>query len=261
MASHEGYTVDDDLAIPPLLDHGFRVDTIPWDDPHTDWDRYDLVIVRSTWNYQQRVEEFVETLARIEARAPRLENPLPLLRWNLDKKYLRDLEARGVPTIPTLWLDRLEPGALPDLLDELDAAAMVLKPRVGAGAHGAWRLDRDNLHAHAPVIETRYRDAPLMLQPFVDSVIQEGECSLIYFGGEFSHALQKIPKPGDYRSQEEFGSELRPLTPPADLRAAADRALAAAPTDTPPLYPRVDLVRAPDSSPTAPPRWLALELV
>jgi len=256
MTDRQGYTIDDELALAPLGERGILVDTLAWNQEGIDWSRYGLVVVRSTWDYQHRIEAFLARLAEIEASGARLQNDLDLMRWNLDKRYLRDLAEQAVPTIPTLWLDRLPAGALASLFDELQTEVMILKPQVGAGAHGAWKLTRDNLAGQASEIEAFYGDRTLMAQPFVPSVESEGEISLIFFEGHFSHALQKLPKTGDFRSQEEFGSRLTPLTPEPELLSTAELALAT--LSSPPLYARVDLLR----SPTPQQFWLIeLELV
>jgi len=235
------FVIDDELAVAPARQLGLEVEEIAWDDPGRNWDDYELVVVRSTWDYMERPAEFLEVLERIDASDARLENSLELMRWNLDKGYLRELAAAGVPTIPTLWRDGLEPGGLAELFDELGAEALVVKQVVGAGAIGSWRVERGELERLAPEIAAHYADRALMAQPFVPSVLREGEFSIIYIDGEASHALSKTPKPGDYRSQEEYGSELRSVEVEGVLRQAADEVLARLPET--PLYARVDFLR------------------
>lgn len=232
-----GYVIDDPLAREPLRELGWEMDMVPWNREGVAWEDYALVAIRSTWDWMYTPEAFLAVLQDIVDRGVRLENPLPLVRWNLEKSYLRDLAARGVPTVPTLYRDRLEPGTLDALLDELGTRRAVIKPLVGANASWAVRIgERETAE-----IEQLYAARALLAQPFVRAVVEEGEYSLFYFGGAPSHAIRKRPKAGDFRVQEEHGGSVELVVPTADLRAAADEVMAA--LDEPPLYARVDLVR------------------
>jgi glutathione synthase/RimK-type ligase-like ATP-grasp enzyme len=186
-------------------------------------------------------------LAEIEQSGAPLFNDLQTVRWNLDKTYLRSLAERGVPIVPTAWRERLRRGELAALFDEAVSEEIVVKPVVGAGAIGAFRLERRALTPQrAAEVETYYAERTLMAQPFLTAITSEGEYSLFYFNGQFSHAIQKVPQPGDFRVQEEHGSQILAAAPDARLRTAADRAVAA--IGDPPLYARADLVRANDSN-------------
>lgn len=239
-----GFVIDDDLAYAPLRDLGWRIDAVPWDQLRGDWRAYDAVVIRSTWDYASSPDQFLATLSRIEEANVPLFNDLETVRWNLDKTYLRDLESRGVPIVPTTWRDGLERGELAALFAELGTEEMVVKPVVGAGATGAFRLDRRRLTSkRASEVEAYFAGRPLMVQPFLPVVVSEGEYSLFYFRGELSHAILKTPLPRDFRVQEEHGGEIKPVAADRDLCDAAERALEA--LDHPLLYARVDLVRAP----------------
>ena len=241
----DGHVIDDDLAVPHLGALGWDVEQIPWRRPDVPWEAFDGVIIRTPWDYWHHLAEFLATLAEIERRT-QLHNPLDLVRWNLRKTYLRDLAARGVPIVPTLWRDGLRDGELGPLFAALAAPAGVIKPVVSANADGAWRLDADVVRTRAPEIEAYYADRALMLQPFVPSVTEEGEWSLLFFDGVHSHTILKTPKSGDFRVQEDHGGRIRPAEAEPSLRAAAARVMAAlGPT---PLYARTDFVRAPDGS-------------
>lgn len=238
-----GYVIDDDLAYQPLQELGWRVEAIPWNRPGVSWSSYDAVVIRSTWDYAEVPQKFLATLAEIEQSGAPLFNDLQTVRWNLDKTYLRSLAERGVPIVPTAWRERLRRGELAALFDEAGSEEIVVKPVVGAGAIGAFRLERSTLTPpRTAEVETYYADRALMAQPFLKSITSEGEYSLFYFNGQFSHAIQKVPEPGDFRVQEEHGSQILTAAPDAQLRAAGDRAVAA--IGDPPLYARADLVRA-----------------
>lgn len=236
-----GFVMDDDLAHDPLARRGIEVRTVPWNRPGVDWKRYDLVVIRSTWDYQHHADQFLATLAAIEAGGAMLRNSLTTVRWNMRKTYLRDLDARGVPIVPTLWRERLEPGGLLPLFDQLGSDEAVIKPVMSGTAQGAYRLDRARARAQAIEIEAYFAARPLMLQPFERGILGEGEFSLIYFDGRYSHGILKVPKPGDFRVQEEHGGDIRAVTAEPAMLAAGDAAIAA--IGEQPLYARVDLVR------------------
>jgi hypothetical protein len=242
-----GFVIDDELAVLPLARRGVHVDTIPWDRPGVDWRRYTLVVIRSTWDYPQDAARFLAVLEHIEHAGVRLENGSEIVRWNMAKTYLRDLAARGVEIVPTFWRERLAPGDLVPLFEELRSDEGVIKPVVGGNAQGAWRLDAGRARALAPEIEAYFRDRPLMMQPFERGIVEEGEYSMIYMSGHHSHSILKTPK-------EEHGSEIRLVTPEAALLAAGDAALAAVGQKL--LYARADLVRSGDAF-----RVMELELV
>jgi len=176
-------------------------------------------------------------LDRLEAeRIPTL-NPVPVLRWNSDKVYLTRLGAQGVTTVPTMACDAFDAAKLEaaraNFGDEL-----VVKPPVSAAADGTYRIGAgDPIPAEA-------LGQPMMIQPFLSSVASEGEYSILMFGGEFSHALIKRPRSGDYRVQPHLGGSEVACDPPAGAIDLARKALAAAPAAT--AYARVDLIRLND---------------
>ncbi|MGQ0383380.1 MAG: ATP-grasp domain-containing protein [Gammaproteobacteria bacterium] len=234
------FVIDDELAVEPLARRGVAVETIPWNQPDVDWARYALVVVRSTWDYQHHAAEFLATLERIEG-VTRLCNSAAIARWNMRKTYLRELATQGVPTVPTLWRDGLARGGLLTLFDELGSDEVVIKPVMSGNAEGAWRLDRLRAKDLAGVIEAYFHGRPLMMQPFERAIVSEGEFSLIYMGGAYSHAILKVPKAGDFRVQEEHGSDVRSATPEPGLRATSDAAMNAVGERL--IYGRADLVR------------------
>ena len=236
------FEVYDREAVAPLAARGWTVEEIPWRRA-ADWHAFDAVVVRSPWDYQDEPEAFFDVLVEID-RQTRLENPLEVMRWNLRKTYLRDLEAAGVPIVPTIWAEALTP-------DTLSAAAqrwgeVVAKPQVSANADGTFRLKPDPTSWSDAVSTLAGR--PVMVQPFLSSVVEEGEWSVFAFGGAVSHAILKTPGAGDFRVQEEHGGTVRAVEPTAALRALTRDALAAVPYPDPLLYARVDAVRLADGS-------------
>jgi glutathione synthase/RimK-type ligase-like ATP-grasp enzyme len=215
----------------------------PWDNA-TDWASVPLVVVRSPWDYTDAHEEFL-SWARSVAAVTRMVNPLEVLEWNSHKSYLLDLASAGVSTVTTTLVHRGASDA-----DQADALAaypgeIVIKPAVSVGAIGALRAASSSPEAAAHLAELA-STGDVLVQPLARSVLDGGEASLIYFGGQFSHAIRKLPADGDYRVQEHHGGRVVPHEPTADEFAVAAATLAAAPAAT--AYARVDLVDV-DGSP------------
>lgn len=233
-----GYVSDDDLAIEPLTSLGWHVETVSWRDRNVDWSRFDLVVIRTTWDYQKYPDEFIATLERVDA-ATRLENSLDIVRWNIDKRYLRELENRGVRIVPTIWDGLYESIWFDQWLDEFKTDEIIIKPTVSATAQNTFRLREFDLR-----LEASFSDRSFMIQPFLTSIVDEGEYSLFFFSGDLSHAIRKAPEAGDFRVQEEHGGIITPFEPDAELLKAAQYAIDAVGKSL--LYTRVDLVRAAD---------------
>lgn len=232
-AFEHDYTMD---ALRPAFEaRGITLDDVSWDDETADWASYDAVIIGTTWDYWDRLDEFLAALSAIEAKT-RLFNPSALVRWNSRKTYLRDLEARGAKLIPTLWLDTCGEAEARAAFDQLGADTLVFKRQVGAGAKGQHKLTRGEAIPDMP--------HPMMVQPFLPMIQTEGELSFIFIDGELSHALVKRAQPGDYRIQSSYGGREEVLHPSAEDLAAAKSVLGA--LDGAPLYGRVDMLRGED---------------
>lgn len=244
LATHAGLpalTDDELLTVRALRAHGVEASPAVWDDPLVDWAAYAAVIVRSCWDYHFRLPEFLAWVGRLEADGIAVWNPPAVLRWNAEKTYLRELSARGVSVVPTHWV---EPGAgstLNGVLDDAGWDQVVVKPAVSASAHDTWRTSR----ASASADEVRFRAlvarGRVLVQPFLPTVGSEGEWSLMFFGGVYSHAVLKRPRPGDFRVQAEHGGAAEAGDPGARMVADALGALAAAPGGAAgSVYARVD---------------------
>lgn len=247
MENPEGFFVYDHLTIGPLRELGWDVVDVPWSKSEVNWGTYDAVVIRSPWDYQDRPQQFIETLEAIENAGTRLFNSLAICRWNMDKVYLKDLVQRGVPIVPTKWFDRLDEATLNALLTEAtEEIPLVLKPTIGANADGVFVLKPDEEGRAAEAL-SEYAEKPVMAQPFLKSINTVGEYSLFYFGGEYSHAILKRPKDGDFRVQEEHGGQIQATVPDESIRQVAEMAMKA--VDETVLYARVDIVILNDDSP------------
>ncbi len=234
-----GFVTDDDLAIPPLAARGWHVEHVPWRSD-TDWNRFDAVVVRSTWDYQASPAQFLAVLERIDASRARLANDLEVMRWNMDKRYLRDLERDGVAIPRSIWLPRLTDSDMPRLFAELQTNEIIIKPVVSANADHTYRVRREERGCRPEEIVDVFEERACIVQPFLPRVLDEGEYSVIFFLGEVSHTIVKTPKRGDFRVQEEHGGLITRVDASDALLDAAHRALARV---TPvPLYARADFV-------------------
>lgn len=230
-----GYVFDDELAIEPLEKLDIAVETVSWRQTARDWKEFDAVVIRTTWDYQRFAPQFLEVLGRIEA-ATRLFNPLAVVNWNFDKIYLRELADKGVSVVPTLFETRYSAETFAKWIDKLNSRELIVKPRVSATAEHTYRLSEFD-----PELCESFETRPFLVQPFLDTIINDGEYSLFYFNGEYSHAILKEPKPQDFRVQEEHGGIITAIEATDAMKSAASRALAA--VRDPLLYARIDLVR------------------
>lgn len=240
LEERHAFVIDDALAVVELRRRGHAVEEVPWRRA-ADWGAFDGVIIRTTWDYHRAVDEFLVALDGIARAGTRLANPLGLVRWNARKTYLKDLAARGVPTVPTVWGEGLDAAAVRALPERLGCAECVLKPVVSANAEDTFRLTPALPLEEAVEISARYARRAWMAQPFIHSILREGERSLFYFGGAYSHAASKVPRAGDFRVQEEHGGTIAGFEPAAELRDAGEAVLRA--LEVVPLQARVDLVR------------------
>ena len=234
-------TDDDRLLADALSARGVSMHAVPWSDPAARWSVFDAVVVRSCWDYFLREGEFHAWLDRLESERVRVHNDVRVLRWNAEKSYLRDIGARGIPVIPTRWLAAGSATKLGELRRETGWSEMVVKPTVSGGAHRTWRA----IPGAEPADDVRFAEmldeGAVMVQPLVGEIERDGEWSLVFFAGRYSHAVLKRPRTGDFRVQREHGGTLESVEPAAAVIAAAARAVGATPFgDAPPLYARVD---------------------
>jgi glutathione synthase/RimK-type ligase-like ATP-grasp enzyme len=232
-----------------LKPYGIMTEPVFWQDPPSDWSRFSAAMPLLAWNYPQQVHVFLTCLEQIEAAGVTLLNPSDVIKGNMDKSYLADLSVSGAPVPPTISVESVSPDLIASFFDQLGADEIIIKPRIGAGA---WRQALIKRSGPIPASEHLPPGAAL-IQPFLPAVTQEGEMSLLYFGGVFSHALIKTPKQGDYRTQGQHGAVEMGIIAPADALRDAEAVLSK--TDGAPFtYARVDLVRGLQGD------WLLMEL-
>lgn len=229
-----------DMQAEALREGGAEVVGLPWTSPLPAVGDFELVLPLVTWGYHLRFDEWLAFLAEAEQSGLPMVNPPALLRWNSDKVYLTELGDKGVPTVPTLAVDHLNEAALAAAHGVLGTDRLVIKPPVSASAWGTFRLG-----AQDPVPE-EVHGRRMLIQPWLSSVLEEGEYSLILLGGELSHCVAKRPKAGDFRVQPEHGGSTVMVDVPDGAEEVARTALAAVPVA--PTYARVDLIRGNDGT-------------
>lgn len=253
---------DEDMQplLQACLDEGIHAHVLAWDDATVGWSRFDMALLRSPWDYTDRLPEFMAWCAAVD-RVTRLLNPLPVLRWNTDKHYLADLADLGVEVVPTVFVEP-DSDPLPSLeafvADHHGMREYVVKPAVSAGSRDTQRYSLGQQFAAANHI-ARLLDLgrSVMLQPYLASVDALGETALIYLGGEFSHAIRKGPllRPDGAATDALFAAEaITPREPADDERMLAETVVSAAMRRlglvAPLLYARVDLIRDGSGKPT-----------
>ena len=231
----------------PLRAAGLEVEARDWANAR-DLAGFDLVMPLLVWGYPFAPRQWAEAVDRWESEGVRLRNPAPVLRWNMDKIYLQRLAERGAPVVPTRHCTQLSEAVMEEAARAFGTERLVAKPRISSTA---WQTIRWS--PGAPL--TGGPEGAAMVQPYLPEIERSGEVSMIFFGGGFSHAIAKRPRPGDFRVQPEFDGIISGHRPEADEHDAADRILAA--VEEPLLYARVDLVRGLDGSP----QLIELELI
>ncbi len=253
LATSRDYPDLDDDSV-PLLEAlralGLRAEPRVWDSGF-DAAGARLCLIRSTWDYDSRRDEFV-AWARATAARTDFAPAAAVVEWNSDKRYLRELEARGVPVVPTAWLATWDSPA--DVMGARGWERVVMKPAVAAGSRGLRRLARAEAHDAQPAADALLARGPVLLQPYLPSVESDGELSLIFGEGELTHAVRKRPRSGDFRVQPEWGGSFT-REEPGDAEIEVAR-LALGALDHTPLVARVDLVSAPGG-----PVLMELELI
>ncbi|ADB17187.1 conserved hypothetical protein [Pirellula staleyi DSM 6068] len=231
---------DDQLLQTALARHGIWSERLDWASPDVDWSKFDVAVFRTTWDYFDRRSQFTRWLNQVRTQT-RLCNDAALVTWNMDKHYLADLEARGIPVVPTKFVERGSSPKLAALLDETGWAEAIIKPCVSGAARHTYRVNHTSAASLQPTVEKLLLDESLLLQPFQTSVLEQGEDTLMIVGGQFTHAVRKLPKRGDFRVQDDHGGTVHPYEPPPAQIEFAQRAMAAC--DPAPVYGRVDIVR------------------
>jgi glutathione synthase/RimK-type ligase-like ATP-grasp enzyme len=232
-------TDDDRPLIEAFALHGVAAAAVIWDDGEK-WKAFDALVLRSCWDYHTRYEEFDAWLGDVERAGIAMFNPVPLVRWNMNKRYLRELGEKGIRIADTIWLSPGDERPLSALLIEQEWSAAMVKPAISASAYMTFRADAEDALEH----EARFRELvsqrDMLVQRLLPEVAERGEWSLVFIGGALSHSGLKRPKPGGLFVQQELGGSIKLAQPPAALVDVATRIERMLPA--PALYARIDIV-------------------
>jgi glutathione synthase/RimK-type ligase-like ATP-grasp enzyme len=206
---------------------------------------FSLILPLLAWGYQRDVAGWYALLDRLEREALPVANPARVLRWNSDKAYLAEMAAAGVPTVPTMMREAMNDAALDSARSLFATNRLVIKPPVSGGADGTFLIGASD------PLPTEAVGRRMLIQPYLPAIAAEGEMSLFFFGGRYSHAISKHPANGDFRVQEQFGGSERRIDPPAEALALAETVFAATEElmhQAPLTYARVDMLRDEDGN-------------
>jgi hypothetical protein len=230
---------EDELLSAALLNFGISSQRVNWSDESIDWSKADAAVFRTTWDYFSRFKEFDPWLNMV-SKEIQLINPLPLLRWNMDKHYLLDLNDRGFPIVPSVFIEKGETRSLAELHAASGWDAVILKPCISGTARHTYRLDQTSIPKHESILAELLEEESMMLQEFHESIIERGEVSHMIINGKYTHSVLKQSKGDDFRVQDSFGGTLHEYSASSSEIALAEAVFASC---TPsPVYGRLDIM-------------------
>lgn len=222
-----------------LEDMGFSVARTYWDNPDYNWSQTRAVVFRTVWDYFERIDEFREWLVKVNSET-KLINPLKLVEWNIDKHYLADLRRKGIDIVPTVFVDSGSYRSLEDVCAETGWEHIVIKPAVSGAAFQTYKVMKDDISGKEALFKQLVSERDMLVQPFISTVPSRGEASLMVFNGEYTHAILKRAKIGDFRVQDDFGGTVHHYDPTAEEITFAMEVFKAC--DELPAYGRADIV-------------------
>jgi glutathione synthase/RimK-type ligase-like ATP-grasp enzyme len=229
------------LMLPYLAAAGVETEIIDWRSSDCGFSKFDLIVLRSCWDYHLRAAEFIGWLQRVAQATPVL-NAVDTVLWNYNKFYLREVAALGIEIVPTIFVSHAKElsAEVATTIRSWKNKNIVVKPAISASAHNTRLMDGAQWSADQEVI--RIMKGPFLVQPFIPEIQDEGEISFVYIDGRFSHAALKRPAAGDFRVQKEHGGSAELFHPNANLLAQADQIAAIVPQVRNSLYCRIDAV-------------------
>jgi glutathione synthase/RimK-type ligase-like ATP-grasp enzyme len=242
---------EDQLLSEALKKHGLTSKRVNWADPDINWSDYRSAVFRTTWDYFERFDEFRPWLEMAEKTLKVINRP-ELIRWNLDKHYLADLQSRGIPVVESRFIEIGSDANLSALLSETGWEEAVIKPCISGAAWHTYRVNSSNADDIETIVQPLLKKHSFILQPFLKEIVETGEDTLIVIGGKVTHSVRKVAKPGDFRVQDDHGGKVHKHTAlPGQIRLAESAMAACNPQ---PLYGRVDMVRDNNG------QWVVMEL-
>lgn len=203
--------LEDDLLKNALEQKGCKVHRTNWDSEF-DWSSTKIAILRSVFDYFYRIKEFLEWMQRVNEETS-LINSFDLVRWNIDKHYLRDLSEKGIPVCITEYVQKGEERSLKNIVEQLEWSKIVIKPAISATAKNTYAIQQDEVDNFEDIFQKLIQNESMLIQPFQESIPKDGEKSIMIFGGNYSHAVIKMATKGDFRVQSDFGGTVHAYTP------------------------------------------------
>ncbi|MDO6743965.1 hypothetical protein Q4553_05220 [Tenacibaculum soleae] len=229
---------EDDFVKKSLEKLGLKVDRLSWDDKDFDWPSTKYILFRTTWDYFDRYTEFSAWLNNVSKQTILL-NSEAIIRWNIDKHYLLDLQKGGVNICESYFIEKGETKTLQELANQHTLINFVLKPCISGGGRHTYKINSSNITKHETIFKELINDEAMILQPFQHNIVEKGEISLMVMNGKFTHAVLKIAKKGDFRVQDDFGGTVHSYTPTQSEINFAEKAVKAC--KELPIYARVDV--------------------
>jgi len=218
---------------------GLKVDITYWDNPSYEWQQTKSVLFRTVWDYFERFDEFWDWLEQVKTKT-RLINSYELIKWNIDKHYLRDLKNNGIQVVPTYFADRGNNICLQEIANLNDWKHIVIKPAISASAFNTYKITNDEIEQKEQLFHELLQKHDMLVQPFFPTISELGEASLMVFGGKFTHAILKKAKAGDFRVQDDFGGTVHDYNPTQEEIKFAEKVFQSC--TSLPIYGRVDIV-------------------
>ncbi|MGF1923532.1 MAG: ATP-grasp domain-containing protein [Bacteroidia bacterium] len=214
---------EDDLLIDYLQTKGLFVEKAIWNDPSVNWEDYDLAIIKSPWDYFNLISDFYNWLTELEKNQVKVFNPIPTIRWNSDKHYLQDIKDAGLKVAECIFLKQGQTVDLNQYFTQLNVENLIAKPVVSGGSKNTFKINLGNVDQVNQQLNFLLVDEDFIIQPFLKEVEEDGEWSFLFFGGNFSHALLKKAKEGDFRVQHVFGGTVHPMQPSIEMITVAQQ--------------------------------------
>jgi glutathione synthase/RimK-type ligase-like ATP-grasp enzyme len=206
-----------------LAEKGLQISFQVWDDAQVDWAGFDAILIKSPWDYFDKIAAFYTWLDKLEALGCRVLNPVKTLRWNADKIYFKDMQAEGVKLVPTVWLEQGSSFDAASVFEAIGTDKIIVKPRVSGAAKNTLAIELAEADNYTNRLNALLQEEPFLAQPFLEQIKTQGEWSFIFFNGQYSHTVLKTAKSGDFRVQHFFGGSVHTPEPPAALLQAATR--------------------------------------
>lgn len=232
--------LDDDKYVQQALEkRGLTVVRMNWDSPAFDWTETRCAIFRTTWDYFDRFAEFSAWLDTV-SKQTQLINPIETIRWNIDKHYLQDLAASGVNIPTTLFIEQGDARTLAQIVASTNWSTLIVKPAVSGAARHTYKFTREDVKEQEVIFQQLIAEEAMLLQEFQRNILTKGEVALVVVNGEYSHAVLKKAKAGDFRVQDDFGGSVHDYTPSAEEILFAENAVRH--VSPLPVYARVDII-------------------